>query len=103
MAYNASRFSGRMAALCPVLCLGCWKMKILTLLGTRPEIIRLSRIIEKLDATCDHFLVHTGQNFDPRLKDIIFQQLKIRDPDLYLDAKGGFGDQIGVVFSRVEE
>jgi len=50
-------------------------MKIMTILGTRPEIIRLSRIIEKLDKLCRHVLVHTGQNYDVNLKDIFFQQL----------------------------
>lgn len=52
-------------------------MKVLTVLGTRPEIIRLSRVIEKLDQLCEHKLVHTGQNFDPNLSDIFFQQLRI--------------------------
>jgi UDP-N-acetylglucosamine 2-epimerase (non-hydrolysing) len=49
-------------------------MKIMTTLGTRPEIIRLSRIIEKLDGLCEHVLVHTGQNYDPNLNEIFFQQ-----------------------------
>ena len=47
-------------------------MKVMTILGTRPEIIRLSRIIEKLDSHCTHILVHTGQNFDKRLSDVFF-------------------------------
>ena len=55
-------------------------MKILTVLGTRPEIIRLSRIIEKLDQACEHLLVHTGQNYDPNLNEIFFQQLGVRAP-----------------------
>ena len=50
-------------------------MKILTVLGTRPEIIRLSRVIEKLDSLCDHVLVHTGQNYDPKLSDVFFEEL----------------------------
>jgi len=78
-------------------------MKILTVLGTRPEIIRLSRVIAKLDAVCDHVLVHTGQNYDPNLNDIFFQQLGVRAPNIYLDAKGGFGTQVGVILSRIEE
>ena len=53
-------------------------MKIMTVLGTRPEIIRLSRVIEKLDSVSDHILVHTGQNYDPNLNDIFFQQLEVR-------------------------
>lgn len=78
-------------------------MKILTVLGTRPEIIRLSRVIEKLDSICDHFLVHTGQNFDPNLNDIFFQQLGVRAPDVYLHAKGPFGEQVGIILSKIEQ
>jgi UDP-N-acetylglucosamine 2-epimerase (non-hydrolysing) len=78
-------------------------MKILTVLGTRPEIIRLSLIIEKLDSICDHFLVHTGQNYDPNLNDIFFQQLGVRAPDMYLDAKGPFGEQVGIILSKIEQ
>jgi UDP-N-acetylglucosamine 2-epimerase (non-hydrolysing) len=78
-------------------------MRILTVLGTRPEIIRLSLVIEKLDSICDHFLVHTGQNYDPNLNDIFFQQLGVRAPDVYLDAKGPFGEQVGIILSRIEQ
>ena len=53
-------------------------MKVMTVLGTRPEIIRLSRLIPKLDALCDHVLVHTGQNFDPSLSDVFFRELGVR-------------------------
>lgn len=56
-------------------------MKIMTIVGTRPELIRLSRIIPLLDQYCDHVFVHTGQNFDPNLKDVFFQSLNIRTPD----------------------
>ena len=63
-------------------------MKILTILGTRPEIIRLSRVIEKLDKLCQHVLVHTGQNYDRLLKDVFFEELGVRAPDVYLDAAG---------------
>jgi UDP-N-acetylglucosamine 2-epimerase (non-hydrolysing) len=77
-------------------------MKVLTILGTRPEIIRLSRIIEKLDRLCDHVLVHTGQNYDVNLNDIFFQQLKVRQPDHYLGARGSFGEQIGTILSQIE-
>ena len=77
-------------------------MKILTILGTRPEIIRLSRIVEKLDVLCDHVLVHTGQNYDVNLNDIFFQQLGVREPDHYLGAKGSFGEQIGTIMSQSE-
>jgi UDP-N-acetylglucosamine 2-epimerase (non-hydrolysing) len=78
-------------------------MKILTVLGTRPEIIRLSLVIEKLDAGCDHFLVHTGQNFDPNLNDIFFKQLGIRAPDEFLKAKGTFGEQTGIILNKIEK
>lgn len=77
-------------------------MKVMTILGTRPEIIRLSRIIEKLDRLCDHVLVHTGQNYDFNLNDVFFQQLGVRKPDHYLGAKGTFGEQIGTILARVE-
>lgn len=56
-------------------------MKVMTILGTRPELIRLSRIIPLLDKYCDHVLVHTGQNYDKNLKDIFFENLNIRKPD----------------------
>jgi UDP-N-acetylglucosamine 2-epimerase (non-hydrolysing) len=77
-------------------------MKIMTFLGTRPEIIRLSRIIEKLDTLCTHILVHTGQNFDPSLNDIFFQQLGVRAPDYYLGARGSLGEQIATILSEGE-
>ena len=77
-------------------------MKILTILGTRPEIIRLCRIIEKLDALCDQVLVHTGQNYDFNLNDIFFQQLGVREPDYYLGAKGSFGEQVGTILAQSE-
>lgn len=62
-------------------------MKIMTILGTRPEIIRLSRIIPKLDKLCDHILVHTGQNYDRTLNDIFFKELAIRQPDHILECR----------------
>jgi UDP-N-acetylglucosamine 2-epimerase (non-hydrolysing) len=77
-------------------------MKIMTCLGTRPEIIRLSRVIEKLDRACQHILVHTGQNYDVNLNDIFFQQLGVRAPDHYLGAKGTLGEQIGAILTGVE-
>ena len=78
-------------------------MKILTVLGTRPEIIRLSRVIEKLDAVGEHLLVNTGQNFDSRLNDIFFQQLGIRSPDFRLEIAGGFGEQMGGLLGKMEQ
>lgn len=78
-------------------------MKIMTILGTRPEIIRLSRIIEKIDHICEHTVVHTGQNYDPLLTDIFFKELKLRKPDIYLEAKGSFGNQVAQIMQRVEQ
>lgn len=63
-------------------------MKISTIVGTRPEIIRLSRVIEAIDRYFDHVLIHTGQNYDYELNQIFFQDLGIRKPDHYLDAAG---------------
>lgn len=77
-------------------------MKVMTILGTRPEIIRLSRIIEKLDALCDQVLVHTGQNYDYTLNDVFFQQLGVREPEHYLGARGSFGEQIGTILTQSE-
>ena len=62
-------------------------MKVMTVMGTRPEIIRLSRVIPLLDRHCDHVLVHTGQNYDRTLKDVFFEQLKVREPDHVLRSK----------------
>lgn len=78
------------------------RMTVLTCLGTRPEIIRLSRIIAKLDKVCRHILVFTGQNYDPRLKDIFFKDLGIRSPDYDLGAVGSFGEVMGTIFSKLE-
>lgn len=64
------------------------KIKVLTVLGTRPEIIRLSRVIPILDEHCDHTLVHTGQNYDYELNEIFFDDLGIRRPDHFLNAAG---------------
>lgn len=78
-------------------------MKIMTILGTRPEIIRLTSVIRKLDGLCDHMLVHTGQNFDPNLNDIFFDQLDVRQPDHYLGVRGAtFGEQIGKILQTTE-
>jgi UDP-N-acetylglucosamine 2-epimerase (non-hydrolysing) len=79
-------------------------MKIVTVLGTRPEIIRLSRVIEKLDQVCEHKVVHTGQNFDPNLSEVFFQQLNVRPPDYFLGITGDtFGQQVGKMLVAIEE
>ena len=79
------------------------KLKVLTVLGTRPEIIRLSRVIAKLDQYCDHILVHTGQNFDYELNEVFFKDLKIRTPDHFLNAAGNnAAETIGKVIIAVD-
>lgn len=79
------------------------KMKVVTVVGTRPEIIRLSRVIDALDRHCDHVLVHTGQNYDYELNEIFFQDLAIRKPDHFLNAAGASGaETIGNVIISVD-
>ncbi len=78
-------------------------MKIVTLFGTRPEIIRLSLIIKLLDRFCDHVLVHTGQNYDEQLSDVFFRELDLRAPDLHLDVQStDFADQVSQVLVRAD-
>lgn len=75
----------------------------MTILGTRPEIIRLSVIIKLLDEYTEHILVHTGQNYDPRLSELFFQELQVRRPDFFLDVdSSSFGVQVGQIVSRIE-
>jgi UDP-N-acetylglucosamine 2-epimerase (non-hydrolysing) len=79
-------------------------IKVVTLLGTRPEIIRLSRVIPALDDSCEHVLVHSGQNFDDRLSGMFFRDLGLREPDQSMGVRGvGFADQIGQILARCEE
>jgi UDP-N-acetylglucosamine 2-epimerase (non-hydrolysing) len=78
-------------------------MKILTILGTRPEIIRLSCVIPKLDKLCEkHILVNTGQNYHPALNSNFFAELGLRDPDHQFKAKGSFGQQIAAILPPLE-
>lgn len=78
--------------------------KVLTILGTRPEIIRLSCIIPKLDAACDHYVLHTGQNYDNNLSELFFQELELRKPNKIIDSKSqSFGEQLGKIFIGVEQ
>ncbi|MFS0604992.1 non-hydrolyzing UDP-N-acetylglucosamine 2-epimerase [Peribacillus frigoritolerans] len=79
-------------------------MKVMTILGTRPEIIRLSLIIKKLDQYADsHILVHTGQNFTSTLSEIFFQQLQVRKPDyVLLNQQQTLGEQLAAIFSKLE-
>ena len=77
------------------------KLKLMTIVGTRPEIIRLSQIIKKCDLYFDHVLVHTGQNYDYTLNQIFFEDLGIRQPDFYLESVGeDLGDTIGNIISK---
>lgn len=79
------------------------KMKVMTVVGTRPEIIRLSRVMAKLDEHCEHILVHTGQNYDYELNEIFFLDLGIRKPDYFLNAAGASGaETIGNVIIAVD-
>lgn len=77
------------------------KMKVMTIVGTRPELIRLSEIIKKADIFFEHIFVHTGQNYDERLNDIFYSDLGIRKPDYYLDVAGAnLGETIGNIISK---
>lgn len=80
------------------------KLKVMTVVGTRPEIIRLSRVIAKLDEYCEHTLVHTGQNYDYELNQIFFEDLSIRKPDYFLEAAGkNASETIGQVIIKVDQ
>ena len=65
------------------------KLKVLSIVGTRPEIIRLSRVLAKLDDHCEHILVHTGQNYDYELNQVFFDDLGVRKPDYFLNSANG--------------
>lgn len=76
-------------------------MKVATILGTRPEIIRLSRVIAALDRSLDHVLIHTGQNYDYELNEVFFEDLELRRPDVFLQAAGkNAAETIGLVIAR---
>lgn len=80
------------------------KLKLMTIIGTRPEIIRLSEVIKKCDLYFDQILVHTGQNYDYSLKQIFFEDLGLREPDFYLEVAGKhLGETIGNIISRSYE
>jgi len=79
------------------------KMRVITIVGTRPEVIRLSRTISKLDDACEHILVHTGQNYDYELNEIFFKDLGVRKPDYFLNVAGKNGaETIGKVIIEVD-
>ena len=80
------------------------KLKVMTILGTRPEIIRLSETMKACDRYFDHIMVHTGQNYDPRLNDIFFQDLDLRKPDYYLNGVGkNLGETMGNILAKSYE
>jgi UDP-N-acetyl-L-fucosamine synthase len=80
------------------------KLRVLTVVGTRPEIIRLSRVIAKLDEHCDHILVHTGQNYDYELNEIFFNDLGVRKPDHFLNAAGkNAAEAIGKIIATCDD
>ncbi|MCG7851981.1 MAG: UDP-N-acetylglucosamine 2-epimerase, partial [Methanosarcinaceae archaeon] len=77
------------------------KRKVMTIVGTRPEIIKLSRVIPELDRHTDHVLVHTGQNFDYELNEIFFNEMGIRKPDHFLSAVGkSTAESIGNIIAK---
>jgi UDP-N-acetylglucosamine 2-epimerase len=79
------------------------KLKIMTVVGTRPEIIRLSRVMAKLDEYCEQIIVHTGQNYDYELNEIFFHDLEVRKPDHFLNAAGGnAAETIGKIIIAVD-
>ena len=78
-------------------------MKVMTILGTRPEIIRLSRIIPQLDRFCEHVFVHTGQNYAESLSDVFLRELGLRAPDVHLGIRTeGFGEQVARILEGVD-
>lgn len=79
-------------------------MKVMTIFGTRPEIIRLSRVMPKLDQRCEHTMVYTGQNYDRNLKDVFFEELRLREPDYTIESKANsFAEQLALIFVGVEK
>ncbi|PHR88214.1 MAG: UDP-N-acetylglucosamine 2-epimerase (non-hydrolyzing) [Moritella sp.] len=80
------------------------KLKVMSVVGTRPEIIRLSRVLAKLDEHCEHILVHTGQNYDFELNEVFFNDLGVRKPDYFLDAAGkNAAETIGQIIIKVDQ
>ena len=80
------------------------KLKVMTIVGTRPEIIRLSACIKACDKYFDHILVHTGQNWDYTLNKVFFEDLNLREPDYYLYSAGeNLGETMGNIISKSYE
>ena len=80
------------------------KLKVLTIVGTRPEIIRLAATIRRLDRSTDHVLVHTGQNYDYELNEVFFEDLGLRRPDHFLEADtSSLGSVLGSILAKTEQ
>jgi len=80
------------------------KLKVMTIVGTRPEIIKLSQVMKELDQHVEHIIVHTGQNYDYELNELFFEQLDIRRPDIFLGAvKGTPSETIGDIITKVDK
>ena len=80
------------------------KIKIMTIVGTRPEIIKLSEVMKELDKHTDHIIVHTGQNYDYELNELFFEQLNVRTPDYFLEAiKGTVSETIGDIIAKADK
>jgi UDP-N-acetylglucosamine 2-epimerase (non-hydrolysing) len=80
------------------------KLKVMTVVGTRPEIIKLSQVMKELDENTDHTIVHTGQNYDYELNELFFEQLEIRKPDIFLEAiKGSPSETIGDIIAKADK
>ena len=80
------------------------KIRIMTIVGTRPEIIKLSEVMKELDKHTDHIIVHTGQNYDYELNELFFAQLNVRVPDYFLEAiKGSVSETIGDIIAKSDK
>ena len=80
------------------------KLKVMTIVGTRPEIIKLSQVMKELDQHVEHIIVHTGQNYDYELNELFFEQLDIRKPDIFLEAvKGSPSETIGDIIAKADK
>ena len=79
-------------------------LKVMTIVGTRPEIIKLSEVIKELDRHVNHIIVHTGQNYDYELNEVFFQDLDIRKPNIFLEAvKGSPSETIGDIIAKIDK
>ena len=80
------------------------KITVMTIVGTRPEIIKLSEVMKELDKHTNHIIVHTGQNYDYELNELFFEQLNVRTPDYFLEAvKGTVSETIGDIIAKADK